>query len=93
MRVQAIYTCRLCGRKIRMGEAAESAGDHLKLSTRVIAEGRSATYPAMLPHVCPGERGVGIAVFSGMENVDIRREADKKPAARRGNKAKEAERA
>lgn len=90
MRVQAIYTCRLCGRKIRMGEVTESTEDNLKMSARVIAEGRSATYPALLPHVCPGERGVGIAVFSGMENVAAP-EPDKKPAARRGNKAKEAE--
>lgn len=89
MRVQAIYTCRLCGRKIRMGEVTESTEDNLKMSARVIAEGRSATYPALLPHVCPGERGVGIAVFSGMENVETP-EPDKKPAARRGNKAKEA---
>lgn len=92
MRVQAIYTCRLCGRKIRMGEVTESTEDNLKMSARVIAEGRSATYPALLPHVCPGERGVGIAVFSGMENVAAP-EPDKKPAARRGNKAKEAEKA
>lgn len=90
MRVQAIYTCRLCGRKIRMGEVTESTEDNLKMSARVIAEGRSATYPAILPHVCPGERGVGIAVFSGMENVETP-EPDKKPAARRSNKAKEAE--
>lgn len=90
MRVQAIYTCRLCRRKIRMGEVTESNEDHLKMSARVIAEGRSVTYPAILPHVCPGERGVGIAVFSGMENVEAP-EPDKKPAARRGNKAKEAE--
>ena len=90
MRVQAIYTCRLCGRKIRMGEVTESTEDNLKMSARVIAEGRSATYPALLPHVCPGERGVGIAVFSGMENVETP-EPGKKPAARRGNKAKEAE--
>ena len=89
MKVQAIYTCRLCGRKIRMGEVTESTEDNLKMSARVIAEGRSATYPAMLPHVCPEERGVGIAVFSGMENVAAH-EPDKKPAARRGNKAKEA---
>ena len=53
MRVQAIYTCRLCGRKIRMGEVTESNEDNLKMSARVIAEGRSATYPALLPHVCP----------------------------------------
>ena len=90
MKVQAIYTCRLCGRKIRMGEVTESTEDNLKMSARVIAEGRSATYPALLPHVCPGERGVGIAVFSGMENVETP-EPGKKPAARRGNKAKEAE--
>ena len=89
MKVQAIYTCRLCGRKIRMGEVTESTEDNLKMSARVIAEGRSATYPALLPHVCPGERGVGIAVFSGMENVETP-EPGKKPAARRGNKAKEA---
>lgn len=89
MRAQAIYTCLLCGRKIRMGEVTESTEDNLKMSTRVIAEGRSASYPAMLPHVCPGERGVGIAVFSGMENVEIP-EPDKKPAARR-SRAKEAE--
>lgn len=92
MRVQAIYTCRLCGRKIRMGEVTESNEDNLKMSARVIAEGRSATYPALLPHACPGESGVGIAVFSGMENVAAS-EPDKKPAARRGNKAKEAEKA
>lgn len=90
MRVQAIYTCRLCGRKIRMGEVTESTEDNLKMSARVIAEGRSATYPALLPHVCPGERGVGIAVFSGMENVAAP-EPEKKPAARRGSRAKEAE--
>lgn len=90
MRVQAIYTCRLCGRKIRMGEVTESTEDNLKMSARVIAEGRSATYPALLPHVCPGERGVGIAVFSGMENVETP-EPDKKPAARRSNRVKEAE--
>ena len=90
MKVQAIYTCRLCGRKIRMGEVTESTEDNLKMSARVIAEGRSATCPALLPHVCPGERGVGIAVFSGMENVETP-EPGKKPAARRGNKAKEAE--
>ena len=92
MRVQAIYTCRLCGRKIRMGEVTESNEDHLKMSARVIAEGRSATYPAILPHVCPGERGVGIAVFSGMENVAAP-EPEKKPTTRRSNKAKEAEKA
>ena len=90
MRVQAIYTCRLCGRKIRMGEVTESNGDHLKMSARVIAEGRSATYPALLPHVCPGERGVGVAVFSGMENVAAP-EPEKKPATRRSNRAKEVE--
>lgn len=90
MRVQAIYTCRLCGRKIRMGEVTESTEDNLKMSARVIAEGRSATYPALLPHVCPGERGVGIAVFSGMENVAAP-EPEKKPTTRRSNKAKEAE--
>lgn len=92
MKVQAIYTCRLCGRKIRMGEVTESTEDNLKMSARVIAEGRSATYPALLPHVCPGERGVGIAVFSGMENVAAP-EPEKKPTTRRGNKAKEAEKA
>ena len=92
MKVQAIYTCRLCGRKIRMGEVTESTEDNLKMSARVIAEGRSATYPALLPHVCPGERGVGIAVFSGMENVAAS-EPEKKPAARRSNRAKEAEKA
>lgn len=89
MRVQAIYTCRLCGRKIRMGEVTESTEDNLKMSARVIAEGRSATYPALLPHVCPGERGVGIAVFSGMENVETP-EPEKKPPVRR-SRAKEAE--
>lgn len=92
MKVQAIYTCRLCGRKIRMGEVTESTEDNLKMSARVIAEGRSATYPALLPHVCPGERGVGIAVFSGMENVAAP-EPEKKPTTRRSNKAKEAEKA
>ena len=92
MRVQAIYTCRLCGRKIRMGEVTESTEDNLKMSARVIAEGRSATYPALFPHVCPGERGVGIAVFSGMENVAAP-EPEKKPTTRRSNKAKEAEKA
>lgn len=88
MRVQAIYTCRLCGRKIRMGEVTESTEDNLKMSARVIAEGRSATYPALLPHVCPGERGVGIAVFSGMENVETP-EPEKKPTTRRSSRAKE----
>lgn len=92
MKVQAIYTCRLCGRKIRMGEITESTEDNLKMSARVIAEGRSATYPALLPHVCPGERGVGVAVFSGMENVAAP-EPEKKPTTRRSNKAKEAEKA
>ena len=92
MRVQAIYTCRLCGRKIRMGGVTESTEDNLKLSARVIAEGRSVTYPALLPHVCPGGRGVGVAVFSGMENVAAP-EPEKKPTARRSSRAKEAEKA
>lgn len=69
MEYKAIYKCRICGQKYTSG-ATTCKDIAYRTVVELTAMGYSveAQAPTMTaPHICQGERGVGVADFLGWE--------------------------
>lgn len=83
MKVQAIYTCRLCGAAIRLGDILDGPEESVRSYMGPAVRGSSARLPQYIPHSCPGGVGIGAATFSGFRAVDGEK-ADTEPQAEGG---------